>query len=59
MKPEDSIISTSHCITMVQCKVLKQISILEQRTFDDEDIIDNIQFLNEHLQESVQGLRYY
>lgn len=43
---------------MVQSKVLKQLSILEQRKFDDEDIVEDIQFLNERLQASVQDLRY-
>lgn len=41
---------------MVQCKVLKQLSILEQRKFDDEDIAADIVFLNEKLQASVQDL---
>jgi len=57
-KPEDSITSKEHCIAMVQSKVLKQLSILEQRKFDDEDIVEDIQFLNERLQASVQDLRY-
>lgn len=41
---------------MVQCKVLKQLSILCQRKFDDEDITDDIEFLNDKLQASVQDL---
>jgi V-type H+-transporting ATPase subunit H len=44
---------------MVQCKVLKQLSILEQRKFDDEDIAEDVEFLNEKLQASVQDLRLY
>jgi len=55
-KPEDSTTSKEHCIAMVQSKVLKQLSILEQRKFDDEDIVEDIQFLNERLQASVQDL---
>lgn len=55
-KPEDKSISKEHCIAMVQCKVLKQLSILEQRKFDDEDIVEDVQFLNEKLQASVQDL---
>ena len=42
---------------MVQCKVLKQLNILEQRKFDDEDIVADIAFLDEKLQASVQDLR--
>ncbi|XP_066992571.1 V-type proton ATPase subunit H isoform X2 [Anabrus simplex] len=55
-KPEDSQVSKEHCIAMVQCKVLKQLSILEQRKLDDEDIVADIEFLNEKLQASVQDL---
>ncbi|XP_046991432.1 V-type proton ATPase subunit H isoform X1 [Schistocerca americana] len=54
--PEDSQVSKEHCIAMVQCKVLKQLSILEQRKLDDEDIVSDIEFLNEKLQASVQDL---
>ncbi|KAG8248173.1 V-type proton ATPase subunit H isoform X2 [Homalodisca vitripennis] len=55
-KPEDSSVSKEHCIAMVQSKVLKQLSILEQRKFDDEDIVEDVNFLNEKLQASVQDL---
>lgn len=41
---------------MVQCKVLKQLSILEQRKFDDEDISADVEFLTVRLQNSVQDL---
>lgn len=41
---------------MVQCKVLKQLSILEQKRSDDEDIMNDVDFLNERLQTSVQDL---
>ncbi|XP_018904009.1 V-type proton ATPase subunit H isoform X1 [Bemisia tabaci] len=55
-KPEEPNIAKEHCIAMVQSKVLKQLSILEQRKFDDEDIVEDVQFLNEKLQASVQDL---
>ncbi|XP_049871929.1 V-type proton ATPase subunit H isoform X1 [Pectinophora gossypiella] len=55
-KPEDSQVSREHCIAMVQCKVLKQLSILEQKRSDDEDIMNDVDFLNERLQASVQDL---
>lgn len=55
-KPEDSSTAKDHCICMVQSKVLKQLSILEQRKFDDEDIVEDVSFLNEKLQASVQDL---
>ncbi|CAH0387774.1 unnamed protein product [Bemisia tabaci] len=41
-KPEEPNIAKEHCIAMVQSKVLKQLSILEQWKFDDEDIIEDV-----------------
>lgn len=55
-KPTDNQVAKEHCIAMVQCKVLKQLSILEQRRFDDEDISADVEFLTEKLQNSVQDL---
>ncbi|KAM3965650.1 V-type proton ATPase subunit VhaSFD isoform 1-T1 [Aphomia sociella] len=55
-KPEDQQVAKEHCIAMVQCKVLKQLSILEQKRSDDEDIMNDVEFLNERLQTSVQDL---
>ena len=43
---------------MVQCKVLKQLALLEGRKFDDPDIEEDISFLNETLQASVHDLRW-
>nr|XP_023026134.1 V-type proton ATPase subunit H isoform X2 [Leptinotarsa decemlineata] len=55
-KPEDQQVAKEHCIAMVQCKVLKQLTILEQRKFDDEDVTGDVEFLTEKLQSSVQDL---
>ncbi|GJQ73548.1 VhaSFD [Trypoxylus dichotomus] len=55
-KPEDAQVAKEHCIAMVQCKVLKQLNIFEQRKFDDEDVSGDIEFLSEKLQASVQDL---
>ncbi|CAH1180322.1 unnamed protein product [Phaedon cochleariae] len=55
-KPEDQQVAKEHCIAMVQCKVLKQLAILEQRKFDDEDVTGDVEFLTEKLQCSVQDL---
>ncbi|CAH1984276.1 unnamed protein product [Acanthoscelides obtectus] len=55
-KPNDQQVAKEHCIAMVQCKVLKQLQILEQRKFDDEDVSSDIEFLTERLQSSVQDL---
>ncbi|KAK4310428.1 hypothetical protein Pmani_018012 [Petrolisthes manimaculis] len=55
-KPEEPQIARENCIQMVQCKVLKQLEILAQRKFEDEDITADIEFLNEKLQNSIQDL---
>merc|ERR1719179_109430 len=55
-KPEDNEVKKENCISMVQCKVLKQLELLEQRKFDDEDIVEDIEYLNEKLNASVQDL---
>jgi len=55
-KPEETDVKKENCISMVQCKVLKQLELLEQRKFDDEDIAEDIDFLNNKLNASVQDL---
>lgn len=55
-KPQDVQVAKEHCIAMVQCKVLKQLTILEQRKYDDEDISGDVDYLIEKLQNSVQDL---
>jgi len=55
-KPEDVSMCKENCVAMVQAKVLKQLSILEQHKFDDEDIIADIEFLTDKLQVSIQDL---
>merc|ERR1719415_105530 len=55
-KPEDRTVVRENCISMVQCKVLKQLEFLEQRKFDDEDIAADIEFLKEKMEESLQDL---
>merc|ERR1719189_3236381 len=55
-KPEQTDVKKENCISMVQCKVLKQLELLEQRKFDDEDITEDIEFINEKLNASVQDL---
>ena len=37
-KPEESQVIKENCISMVQCRVMKQLEFLEQRKFEDEDI---------------------
>ena len=51
-KPEDAQITKENCISMVQCKVMKQLEFIEQRKFDDEDIQGDIEFLKEKMEAS-------
>lgn len=55
-KPEEREMVQENALSMVQCKVLKQLELLEARKFDDPDIQEDLAFLQEKLQESVQDL---
>jgi len=55
-KPYEKEIMVDNALSMVQCKVLKQLQLLEGRKFDDNDINDDIQYLLETLMTSVQDL---
>ena len=56
-KPEDRQIVKENCISMVQCKTIKQLELIEQKKFDDEDIQSDIEYLKEKMEESLQDLR--
>ena len=58
-KPEEGSIVKENCISMVQCKVMKQLEFLEQRKFEDEDIQADIEFLKEKMDASLQDLSSY
>jgi len=58
-KPLDREVVKENCISMVQCKVMKQLEFLEQRKFDDEDIQADIDFLKEKMDASLQDLSSY
>jgi len=55
-KPDSPEISCNHAIAMVHSKVLKQLNILQGHKYDDPDIVDDIDFLSEKLQSSIQDL---
>jgi len=55
-KPEDKQVVKENCISMVQCKALKQLEFIEQKKFDDEDIQADIDFLKEKMEASLQDL---
>ena len=58
-KPEDRQIVKENCISMVQCKAIKQLELIEQKKFDDEDIQSDIEYLKEKMEASLQDLRYH
>lgn len=58
-KPTEREIQQDNALSMVQCKVLKQLALLEGRKFDDPDIEEDIIYLNETLQASVHDLSSY
>ena len=57
-KPEEKNIQRENSIAMVQCKVLKQLDILQQsgQKFEDPDIKEDMEFLSETLKTSVIDL---
>ncbi|GAV05740.1 hypothetical protein RvY_15821 [Ramazzottius varieornatus] len=55
-KPEDLQVVQENAVAMVHGKVLKNLSLLQTRKFDDQDILDDITYLDEKLQASVQDL---
>lgn len=58
-KPEDKTVVKENCISMVQCKALKQLEFIEQKKFEDEDIQADIDFLKEKMEVSLQDLSSY
>jgi V-type H+-transporting ATPase subunit H len=55
-KPEDTQVVQENAVAMVHGKVLKTISLLQSRKFDDQDILEDMTYLDEKLQASVQDL---
>merc|ERR1719189_2116838 len=55
-KPEESKVTKENCISMVQCRVMKQLEFLEQRKFEDEDIQSDIEFLKQKMELALQDL---
>jgi V-type H+-transporting ATPase subunit H len=55
-KPTEREHKTDNALAMIQCKVLKQLQLFESRKFEDTDISDDVQFINETLLLQVQDL---
>jgi V-type H+-transporting ATPase subunit H len=55
-KTQEENIKKEHCLAMVQCKVLKHVELLQQRSFEDEDLQNDIDLLVDKLSASVVDL---
>ncbi|CEF64336.1 V-type proton ATPase subunit H [Strongyloides ratti] len=55
-KIEDREIVRESALQMVQCKTMKTLELLENKKLEDTDIVEDIEFLNQKLQASVQDL---
>jgi V-type H+-transporting ATPase subunit H len=56
-KVDDREIVRDDALQMVQCKVLKTLELMDGKKFDDAELQEDIEFLTEKLQISVQDLR--
>ena len=56
-KPEEKEVTQENALSMIQCKVLKQLEVLEGQKIEDPDITEDIEYLNEKLCNSMQDLR--
>lgn len=55
-KPGENEFIRENALAMVQCKLLKQIQLLEGKKIDDPELIDDRNFINDTLTASVQDL---
>ncbi|XP_059175247.1 V-type proton ATPase subunit H-like [Physella acuta] len=53
---EEESVRQEHALSMVQCKVLKHLELLDGRQHQDEDVIADLKYLIEKLNESVRNL---
>lgn len=49
-RPLDPVISQIHCSSMVNCRVLRQMLLLQEQNFEDEELQTDVQFIIEKLQ---------
>lgn len=55
-KPSEKEYKTDNSLAMIRCKVLKQLSLLEGKKYEDTDIVEDIKFINDALLLQVQDL---
>ncbi|RUS76514.1 hypothetical protein EGW08_015739 [Elysia chlorotica] len=53
---KEETVRQDHALAMVQCKVLKHLELLEGRHIQDEDVIEDLKFMIEKLNESIRDL---
>jgi V-type H+-transporting ATPase subunit H len=56
-KPEDRQVIQEYALSMVRCKVVKQLELLEAHKWEDPDLEEDIQWISAKLDSSVQDLR--
>lgn len=52
-KPEDA---KTACVSLIQCKLLPVFNVLVNKTWGDEDIVEDLEFISDKLSHSVQDL---
>ena len=57
-KPEEKEVVQENALAMIQCKVLKQLEVLQGQKIEDPDITEDIEFLIDKLQNSMVDLRW-
>ncbi|CAL1542187.1 unnamed protein product [Lymnaea stagnalis] len=53
---EEESVRQEHALSMVQCKVLKHLELLEGRQHQDEDVVNDLKYLLEKLNDSIRDL---
>lgn len=48
-RPLDPMISQMHCSSMVNCRVLTQMKIIEEHNFEDDELRNDVQYITEKL----------
>jgi V-type H+-transporting ATPase subunit H len=43
-------------MTMIACRLVKPLELLDSKKFDDDDINDNIQFIKEKLEGNLEDV---
>lgn len=52
-KPLDPLISQIHCSSMVNCRLLRQLKLLQEHNYQDEDVLEDIQYTIGRLQQAL------